>query len=659
MVLLKIRRIELFNVKSFDKKVLVDFEKTTSIFSISGQNGSGKSTFLRSAYLVQKAYFLKLLPDSKWNEFELEANRYLNDDGAYIRVIVVDELNQESDEDSEEVEVELELFKSSGLIELKVENKEILEKYWNLKSPQNLILFIDASKGFSEDTLLFDEISISENARSDLALEAVFRPERLFSGIYRQLVKDYVHGRLIPSKPDRLLYFRVASKMFTTLIPNIELKNFSGKHKFGEFVLLGKANVDRRKPLYDVREFSSGEKALLSTLSFLCISKSVCALFIDEPENHFHENLLLEFVSLLHTLCESGGILGWTNRNHGGDSKSNIKEEWLEQEYQGHRLNQVVLSTHSKTLIYKLFSMGKNFTISRDISELSYESAENELREMGLSSIYNKVLLVEGSGDHEALEYLAKGKNIKIKPLGGSSDVIDTFKKISNIREFLREQEFVFVVDSDNKPDDFFDSLRSLDESFYDKSFVKLDRHEFENYLLDPSVFSSVVNKYLEMSGQEEAVDEEQVYSAMISCAKNSLPQVYKKELSLMLSHRLDGFFSEKMWGNKGFVWESTDEIERQIKDDVLSSCAVDDLINDLLSSVSKVFDVYEYADDDTLLRRCDGKQVLGIVSGQFSKIAGVDNKVFKKAIYRESFRRKESMAYRLVDEILSRFSYK
>lgn len=656
---MKIKGIELFNVKSFDKKVHVEFEKSTSIFSISGQNGSGKSTFLRSAYLVQKAYFLKLLPDTEWNEFELEANRYLNGDGAYIKVTIVEEANGGSGEDSEEVEIELELFRKKDLIELRVKNKEALDKYWNLKSPQNLILFIDASKGFSEDTLLFDEISISENSRSDLALEAIFRPERLFSGIYRQLVKDYVHGRLIPSKPDRLLYFRVASKMFTTLIPNIELKNFSGKHKFGEFVLLGKANVDRRKPLYDVREFSSGEKALLSTLAFLCISKSVCALFIDEPENHFHENLLLEFISLLSTLCESGGILGWTNQNHGSNSKSNIKEEWLVQEYQAHRLNQVVLSTHSKTLIYKIFSMGKNFTISKDVSELSYENAENELREMGLSSIYNKVLLVEGSGDHEALEYLAKGRNIKIKPLGGSSDVIETFKKILSIREFLREQEFVFVVDSDNKPDDFFDRLRSLDESFYDKTFVKLDRHEFENYLLDPTVFSSVVNKYLEMSGQEGEVNEEEVHSAMIGCAKTSLPRVYKKELSLLINHRLDGFFSEKIWGNKQFVWESTDEIERQIKDDVFSSQAVGELISNLFSSVSKVFDIYENADDDVLLKRCDGKQVFGIVSGQFSKVAGVENKVFKKAIYKESFRRKESLAYKLVDEILSKFSYK
>ncbi|XQW88218.1 hypothetical protein ACOYXV_17930 [Aeromonas veronii] len=144
--------------------------------------------------------------------------------------------------------------------------------------------------------------------------------------------------------------------MFTSLIPNVEIKNFSGNHKPGEFVLLGKANTDKRKPLYDVREFSSGEKALLSTLSFLCISNSVSSIFIDEPENHFHEGLLLEFIALLYKLCDENGIISWFD----SQLDSSIKREWLEKDYKNYKINQVVLSTHSKTLIYKIFSMGVN-----------------------------------------------------------------------------------------------------------------------------------------------------------------------------------------------------------------------------------------------------------------------------------------------------------
>ncbi|WP_150141586.1 AAA family ATPase, partial [Candidatus Enterovibrio escicola] len=538
---MKIKKIQLNNIKSFDSAIECEFDENTFVYSISGRNGAGKSTILKSAYLIQKAYFCKLLGDQFWEDFKTEANRFLNTSDSYINLSMF-----EGDE-----EVTLTLFLDKKKIKLDCNNDDFIKRYWNLKSPENLILYIDASKGFSEETLQFNELNIADNSKIDLAIEAVLRPEQLFSGIYRQLVKDHVHGRLIPSKPDRLLYFRVASRMFTSLIPNVELKNFSGKHKEGEFVLLGKANIDRRKPLYDVREFSSGEKALLSTLSFLCISKSVCALFIDEPENHFHENLLLEFISLLYALCENGGLLGWANNENKSGGGLNLKEEWLEKEYKDHQLNQVILSTHSKTLIYKIFTMGKNFIVSDKVKEINYDDAENDLRELGLSTIHSKVLLVEGTGDHESLEYILKGKNINIRPLGGSKEVIETFKKLAAIKEHIRDMQFVFLVDSDNKPDEYFDKIRDSDVNFYDQSFIKLSKHEFENYLLDEELFCEVVNNYINYSGEEDKqVSTQDIKLKFKEFADSSLPQVYKKETSLVLNHKIESFFANKLWGN-------------------------------------------------------------------------------------------------------------
>ena len=635
-------------MKSFDGSVICDFDESTSIFSISGKNGAGKSTILKSAYLIQKAFFSELLGQCYWADFEVEVKRFLITYDSFIKLNIV-----ENDE-----QVTLTLRFEEKIIKLDCDNYEFIKRKWNLKSPENLILYIDASKGFSEETLKFDELNIADNSKVELALEAVLRPEQLFSGIYRQLVKDYVHGRLIPSKPDRLLYFRVASKMFTSLIPNVELKNFSGKHKSDEFVLLGKANIDKRKPLYDVREFSSGEKALLSTLSFLCISKSVCALFIDEPENHFHENLLLEFISLLYTLCENGGLLGWAKKESQDSGTLNLKEEWLEKEYKDHELNQVVLSTHSKTLIYKMFTMGKNFIVSDQVKELNYDDAEHELRELGLSSIHSKVLLVEGSGDHESLEYILKGRNVKIKPLGGSNEVIETFKKLVALRKHIREMEFVFLVDSDNKPDEYFDDIRVLDSDFYDKSFIKLSKHELENYLLDVNVFKEVIDQYVDISGDEgKRVSCEFIRDKFIELARNSLPQVYKKETSLALSCRVDKFFSEKIWSDKSFQWDSKENILEQINKRVLDSDSVNYLVSELSSSISGVFEIYSDDNQDVIIDRCDGKQVFGTTSAYFSKHSGVDNKMFKKAIYRKAARMDSSKFKELINDILSKFS--
>lgn len=645
---MKIKNIQIHNVKSFDSTIECKFDENIPIYSISGRNGAGKSTILKSAYLIQKAFFSELLGREYWEQFDSEARRFLNASDSYIKLKLF-EGNKE---------VTLILSIENQKIKLDCNNTDFISSYWNLNSPENLILYIDASKGFSEETLQFNELNITDNSKIGLAIEAVLRPEKLFSGVYRQLVKDHVHGRLIPSKPDRLLYFKVASKMFTSLIPNVEIKNFSGKHKEGEFVLLGKANIDKRKPLYDVREFSSGEKALLSTLSFLCMSTSVCALLIDEPENHFHENLLLEFIGLLYELCENGGLLGWVTRKIDNEQVINLKEDWLQKEYEHHKLNQVVLSTHSKTLIYKIFTMGKNFIITDVVKEINYDDAENDLRELGLSSIHSKVLFVEGTGDHEALEYILNGKNINIKPLGGSKEVIETFKKLVSIKQHIRDMEFVFLVDSDNKSDEYFEKIRKLDKSFYDESFIRLSKHEFENYLLDEELFKKVINDYLTISGEEDKkVSTNEIKIKFKDFANSSLPQVYKKETSLALNHIIETFFSKKLWGNRAFNWESKDNIVTQINDSVLDLNSIQSLASELNSSIISVFEKYEVENETILMERCDGKQVFGKVAGYFANHSGVDNKVFKKAIYRNALTIDDSQLTLLVKDILKRFT--
>ena len=432
---MKISKIELNNVKSFQGLVSIDFDKDLSMFAFSGMNGAGKSTLLKIPWLIQKAHFVELLNQVHISSnFKTELHRYLNNQNSYIKLTLVDE--------AEVFDIKLSRNNNLNGYEINYSDRARVDKFWNLNEPKDLILYVDASKGFSEKTLTFNEINIEGNVKSNLTIEAIMNPESLFSGIYRQLIKDYVHDRLIPNKPDRLLYYHIAGKLFTQLIPNIELSNFSGNHKAGEFVLLGRANKNKFSPLYDVREFSSGEKALLSTLTFLCISNSVGALIIDEPENHFHESLLLEFISILYQLCNKGGLLSWLS-----DTKTSgkaIKLDWIESEYKDHNLNQVMVSTHSKSLIYKFFSIGQNFIISNGISKISYDEAESELRKIGLSTTYSKVILVEGTGDNEALEYIVKDKNLKIKPLHGSTAVIETFKKLSSIKNYIQDTKFVF-----------------------------------------------------------------------------------------------------------------------------------------------------------------------------------------------------------------------
>lgn len=643
---MRIKKIELRNVKSFDGVVSAHFDEMTSMFAFSGMNGAGKSTFLKMAWLIQKAHFIKSTKkDELWISLQSEILRFLNHSNSYAEVLF-----SHSDKDAS---IRLERIGAKEDFNLIYSDEDFISELWNLKSPSNIILYVDASKGFSEDTLRFDEINIDDNEKSSLSLEAVFNPELLFSGIYRQLVKDYVHSRLIPSKPDRLLYYHVASKLFTKLIPNVELKNFSGNFKPKEFVLLGKANADQHKPLYDVREFSSGEKALLSTLTFLCISKSVSTLIIDEPENHFHESLLLEFISVLHKLSDKEGILSWISEADQKGKKINL--EWVKTEYKEHNLSQVIVSTHSKPLIYKFFSIGRNFVVNKGVHEIVYENAESQLREIGLSTTYTKVILVEGSGDNEALENIFKGKNIKIKALHGSTAVIDTFKRLAGVRRYLQESNFVFLVDSDNKPDSFFTEVRNIDPAFYDSSFIKLEAHEFENLYLDPEIFKHVMDGYASVAGNTETqFSVEEIKKELTNFARSSLPQVYKKEISLTLQQGIEQHFANLIWGNKNFNWDTSSSVEMQLTQILTSSNL--EILNSLLASNAKsVFDLYALADEVTLRKRCDGKQVLGKACSYFGNQVGVTSKKFKEAIYHAAASSINSDVSKLTAELLHR----
>lgn len=642
---MKIKRIEIKNIKAFSGIVAVDFPDGETVFAFSGTNGAGKSTLLKMMWLIQKLHFVEEgVGDGSDSQYSAEVLRYLTMADSYAILTLT--------HDGQDDELCLQRDTSPKGYKLTYKSDQFVSMLWNADAPTDLILYVDASKGFSEDTLTFDELNIDDNERTALAFEAIFHPEQLFSGIYRQLVKDYVHSRLIPSKPDRLLYYHVASKLFTKLIPNVELKNFSGNYKPKEFVLLGKANNEKYKPLYDVREFSSGEKALLSTLTFLCISKSVSALIIDEPENHFHESLLLEFISVLHRLCEKGGIISWVSEANGGGKKLN--QDWVETEYAKHNINQVITSTHSKPLIYKIFSLGQNYIVHNGVRMVPYEGVESELRKIGLSTTYSKVLLVEGDGDHAALENLVKGKNIKIQPLHGSKAVTETFKRLAEIRAYVNEARFVFLVDSDNKPQQFFDELRAIDKDFYDESFVVIDAHEFENLFLDAALFEKVIDGYAKFTGNSTTLTLSAIEQQLFALASSSLAQVYKKQISLSFQQTIERHFATLVWGNKNFNWGSAATVTQ----DLANAMALPNnsqLQTDLTSEAQSIFMAYGASSGSELLRRCDGKQVLGKACSYFASLCGVNAKKFRDALYHAAISDKNSGIAILASDMINR----
>ncbi|XQW88219.1 hypothetical protein ACOYXV_17935 [Aeromonas veronii] len=166
-----------------------------------------------------------------------------------------------------------------------------------------------------------------------------------------------------------------------------------------------------------------------------------------------------------------------------------------------------------------------------------------------MSSIHRKVIFVEGKDDHEALEYIFKGENLIIKPLGGSQHVIEMFSKLADINSHIYDMKFVFLVDSDNKPEDFFDNIRSKNTKFYDASFIKMNCHELENYFLDPRLFLEKINEYLSVSDVNRPdITFESIDNKIVEIARDTQHATYKKEISLHLQHVVDKNFSDRIW---------------------------------------------------------------------------------------------------------------
>lgn len=662
---MKIKKISLQNIKSFSEEITAEFGGD-AINALSGVNGAGKSTLLKMIWLVQKAHYVfqQFTEHRHMQELQGELVRFLVRKNSFFALTVVFE--------EQEVELTLSRSKDEPYVALTYSNEELANKMWSPTSPKNLILFVDASKEFSEETLAFDEIDIAGNDQTSLLMTVILNPSRLFSGIYRQLVKDWAHARLIPGKPDRLFYFQVAARLFNLLIPKVVLSNFSGSYKPREFVLLGKSLQAGASPLYDVREFSSGEKALLSTLTFLCLSKSVSVFLIDEPENHFHESLLLQFVSLLNELCQDDGFVNVVAKipdpkrsrtskakvaksSEGVEPGRHLDKLQLKSAYGGTALSQVILSTHSKSLIYKVFTLGQNYLVERSVDKLEYADAESTLREIGLSTTYSKVLLVEGIGDNEALESLFASDNIKVKSMDGSTAVVDSFKRLAALEDHIHESRFVFLVDSDNKPENYFTKLESSYPSFYKKTFIKLPAHELENLFLDANLFVEIISAYSNLVGHDsKKFTLPYVNSVIEDCARSSLPTVYKKEISLQFMQNVERHFAKLIWGNNKFTWSDSASIESQIKTGL--TAATNDTLNaELIKKSTEVFERYKMISGDDLVKRCDGKQTLGLVCHRLGKESHMGSNELKKALYKHARENNGSSIGGLVADIRAR----
>lgn len=630
--IVKILEVKLKGIKKFFDEQEYLFDKADFINTVSGKNGSGKSTIFESVLLCQKAYFVQLiLKESQNNKYKgIDVNSLMLEVGAELQKITVNKealieikvgFNEEDFEEcqnrgkykpnsnngkSYNVLISTKIFDYGKNWEVEVDegkNNGILKEFWNITNPSQIIVYLDADKNVYEEDFTFQKISMLSNETINPIVQFTLQSKSLYQNMYDVMMNAYVYQRLNPQTPKKDRFVSDSKEMYHELISNVEISNFSGKEKKDQFVLISK-NGEK----YDARNLSSGEKLIWYILLVMNYVKKIGVLIIDEPENHLHEQLAWKFVDFLRTVIKE---------------KKNLF------------IDQVFLITHSKNLIYNNFSSGKNYVINNkgELLLIDKENCEDILRACGISYIDDRVLFVEGKTESENLVNLCGMNNVRIRELTNCAEIIQVYESLVKVKELVYAPKFVFVIDRDTKDEKEISEIRNKDPEFFDKHFVVLPVHEFENFMLDEKVITQVVNSFLTLT-KDSLWEEKQILSIMKKYADSSLDDTKKKYLNNCIREEIKKFAS--------LVKQNDINIENQNKfngyiDKLMCGDNYNAIINGIKLNYDNMMKQYGVLNWESNWKKiCDGKRVYNQTVTEIASSIGIAKKKLNQMIFDE-----------------------
>ena len=189
---MEIYKVLLKNIKSFVEVNEFQFDNTSHINTISGVNGAGKTTLFKSILLAQRVFFFDQLGDSELQlSLEKDLLSYLSLINSEIKIVF--KLIDRQDFFPTFSVLCTTRLPNSLEWELKCEDADRIEilKYWNVKNPQKIIVYVDSNRTINENNFSHEGISLKSSAQGDdLAIDYIFYPDRLFSSIYERIIKD-------------------------------------------------------------------------------------------------------------------------------------------------------------------------------------------------------------------------------------------------------------------------------------------------------------------------------------------------------------------------------------------------------------------------------------------------------------------------------------
>ncbi|MCY7752003.1 AAA family ATPase [Bacillus haynesii] len=660
---MKIKNIVLNSIKRFNSSICLNFDGAKRINTISGRNGSGKTTIFESVMLIQKAYFAKRMMNNLMNTYKdivledmigkeffdfirseessiVTELQFEKEDFSNLSSHKIQRLLQNSEfgtEIPEYFDIKLTLFVQEVLTEnvkwnIKTENfiqEEVLNSFWDLDQPKSIIAYISADKTVGERDITFQEVKLDGKNEFSPIVDFVLEPEKIYYNLYSLMINDHIYQRIIPLTPKKNKYFDEAKKLLNELIPYIKVSNFSGKVRENQFILL--ANSDGNGKNFDVRKFSSGEKLVWYSFLLLAYIEDMGILVIDEPENHLHEELTCRFTKLLGDISSSK--IDFTNL----------------------RLGQTYLITHSKTLIYNNFGNGENYVLGkRSIDKIEYESCEKTLRSLGLSYTNDKILFVEGNTEVTLLQNLLAEENIKVRELGNCAEIIRTFNGLVKVKKYLLDPRFVFLIDRDTRDEKSIKEMRNRDVDYFDRHFIVLEKHEIENYFLDFNIIKEVCDEFTNFFGINE-ISINEIEDRVRSIADEQLQYTKKKYMNSLLRNKLSTI--ESFIKQKDLKVDNLKNHERYIKN-LFNGNNWNNVLADLINVFNYMEETYAEENWETSwLELLDGKNVFNITMGMLAKKLGVSKDKFEKKVLENIASNNDTDFMRLINKIIELFN--
>jgi ABC-type cobalamin/Fe3+-siderophores transport system ATPase subunit len=626
---MKIKEITLYKIKKYSEMKIFNFEQGKSINTISGKNGAGKSTVFESMLKLQKAYFVKKIIEENvpyegrdlYDEVGEELYQFMTDEKSYIKVVFeFDKGDQEivsdnlefliNGEEQEQVAATSEIQEEDVVVTIKLKAKnieservnweieigdeedQIIGSFWNLQNPKNIIAYISSNKHIIEKDITFDDIKLRQDRTVSPIVKFVLEPNSIFENLYEILVNDYLREKIIPvtrkgPSPRKDLYYHVTKLLFATIMPYISFTSLSGSKRENQFIFSAKNKISGTKQ-YDIRQFSSGEKLIWYTLLFINYIKHMGILIIDEPENHLHEEVACKLSTLLLDITNTTDFKTYVSSlNIDQKSLKTIGSE-MDKGYSKFRLNQVFLLTHSKGLIYHNFTKGTNFVLGETLVPIDYKTCEQTLRSIGISYVNDKILFVEGDTDIKVLESKLDRYNIKVRTLDNCSEIIKTFEGVKRVSTFLMDPMFVFLIDRDTRSVQEIESLKDRHGEYFERHFIVMEKHELENYFLEPQIIANVLQKH--ESESYTPLSEEEIRDMIYEVATEQLVYTKKK----FLNHHLHN----KVGKLKSFITHRDILVDEKARyneyiDDLFTKQEFLDLKQDLINLFDQMQDTY------------------------------------------------------------------